>query len=226
MFNRGKRSLTDVTGLTYSFRALSFNNDKFKRLVCALQFTNFSPKEVETPTSKLDKKLIYYGSLTSHVRNVRLLSIVSTAVTLSIQPLIYEKLCAMDNVIAVAFLSIFIGAFGYLSPIIMHIVMKKYVTHIYFNEISKTYTAETYSFFMRKTKTVFTQYDVTVPDISGMFSTCIIKGKPMYISLNSFDGPYHYKKIMGYDKPWDFKIHDDDVDNSSKNSATAGPRLK
>lgn len=45
-----------------------------------------------------------------------------------------------------------------------------------------------------------------VPDIPGMFTTMKIKGVPLFIEARFFSDPMHYAKIMGYDKPLDFKM--------------------
>ena len=47
--------------------------------------------------------------------------------------------------------------------------------------------------------------DVNVPDIPGMFTTFKAKGQPLFVEGNRFDDPFHYGKIMGYDKPLDLK---------------------
>lgn len=52
----------------------------------------------------------------------------------------------------------------------------------------------------------FKSEDVTVPDIPGMFTTMHAKGKPLFIEARHFSNPLYYAKIMGYDKPMDFKL--------------------
>lgn len=53
----------------------------------------------------------------------------------------------------------------------------------------------------------FTPEDVKVPDVPGMFTSIIVKDTPLFLDPNSFDNPDHYVKIMGYDKPIDFKLN-------------------
>lgn len=52
----------------------------------------------------------------------------------------------------------------------------------------------------------FTPADVVVPEISGIFTTCLIKGKPLLFDENHFNDFNHYQKIMGFDKPIDYKL--------------------
>jgi transmembrane protein 70 len=54
----------------------------------------------------------------------------------------------------------------------------------------------------------FTTDDVVVPDVPGMFTSFQIKGIPLFVDPQLFDKPEHYAKIMGYDKPIDFKLRD------------------
>ncbi|VVD04559.1 unnamed protein product [Leptidea sinapis] len=58
--------------------------------------------------------------------------------------------------------------------------------------------------------------DVEVPDIPGMFTTMFAKGKPLFIEARHFDDPLHYAKIMGYDKPIDFKLGETDNEDIKK----------
>ncbi|KYM88057.1 hypothetical protein ALC53_03159, partial [Atta colombica] len=55
----------------------------------------------------------------------------------------------------------------------------------------------------------FTPEDVIVPDVNGMFTNCIIKNIPLFLEQKFFYDPSHYIRIMGYDKPIDFKLHND-----------------
>jgi Protein of unknown function (DUF1301). len=41
-----------------------------------------------------------------------------------------------------------------------------------------------------------------------MFTSFQIKGIPLFVDPRLFDEPEHYAKIMGYDKPIDFKLSD------------------
>lgn len=58
--------------------------------------------------------------------------------------------------------------------------------------------------------------DVKVPDIPGMFTTFEVKGKALFLDPRLFQDPTHYAKIMGYDKPIDFKLYD----NNNKKQQT------
>lgn len=53
--------------------------------------------------------------------------------------------------------------------------------------------------------------DVVVPDIPGMFTTLHAKNNPLFIEARHFTNPKHYAKMMGYDKPMDFKLGEQDT---------------
>ena len=57
--------------------------------------------------------------------------------------------------------------------------------------------------------------DVQVPEIPGAFTTMKAKGSPLFIEARHFSDPLHYAKMMGYDKPMDFKLGEDS-DSTSK----------
>lgn len=50
-----------------------------------------------------------------------------------------------------------------------------------------------------------------------MFTSIVVKGTPIFIDLNHFKDTDHYAKIMGYDKPMDFKLYGSESSNDNKN---------
>lgn len=53
----------------------------------------------------------------------------------------------------------------------------------------------------------FKQSDVVIPDVPGMFTTFLAKGVPLFIEPKQFSDPDQYIKLMGFDKPIDFKLN-------------------
>lgn len=45
-----------------------------------------------------------------------------------------------------------------------------------------------------------------VPDVPGMFMSFQIGKRKFFVDPSLFPDPQHYVKIMGYDKPIDFKL--------------------
>lgn len=49
-----------------------------------------------------------------------------------------------------------------------------------------------------------------------MFTNCIIKGTPLFLEQNLFYDSSHYIRIMGYDKPVDFKLSNNNVSSTDQ----------
>nr|CAD7571607.1 unnamed protein product [Timema californicum] len=47
---------------------------------------------------------------------------------------------------------------------------------------------------------------VTVPDVPGIFTTFKVNGLPLFVDPSLFKEPAHFARIMGYDKPLDYKL--------------------
>ena len=50
-----------------------------------------------------------------------------------------------------------------------------------------------------------------------MFANCSIYRKAAYLDSQSFTDQQHYVRIMGYDKPMDFKLETESQETISKN---------
>ncbi len=70
----------------------------------------------------------------------------------------------------------------------------------------KRFKATTYSFFGRRKTIEFTPEDVTIPDIDGPLTSFKIRGQPMFADPNYFSNLNGYEKLLGYDKPMDFRF--------------------
>lgn len=57
--------------------------------------------------------------------------------------------------------------------------------------------------------------DVQVPEIPGLFTTIKAKGKALFFDPSHFVNPDYYATLMGFDKPIDFKI--DEQNSYDKN---------
>ncbi|KAF7278023.1 hypothetical protein GWI33_008943 [Rhynchophorus ferrugineus] len=132
---------------------------------------------------------IYNGPLTPHIKAVKLFSLSRSL------PIIIAGYT-------------FIGFFTFVTPILLHFITKKYVTQLNYDEVKDTYIAKTVNFFCITEKTEFKVDDVKVPDVPGMFTSMHIKGKPLFMDPRTFEEPEHYRRIMGYDKPIDFKLYE------------------
>ncbi|KAJ8728041.1 hypothetical protein PYW08_016426 [Mythimna loreyi] len=165
-----------------------------------------------------DNKLecIYYGPLTPQIKGVKVFSLSSSAAGLLAQPIIIREAATIGSTSLIVALCSVVGFFTFVTPVLLHVITKKYVTEIHYDPATSTYTATTINFFLAKKKLDFKVEDVEVPDIPGAFTTMKAKGTPLFIEARHFSDPLHYAKMMGYDKPMDFKLGGDDSDSTSK----------
>lgn len=68
-----------------------------------------------------------------------------------VQPFFYSKAAENDN-IGVILVFACIGFFAVTTPLLIHIITKKYVTHLYYDAKEDVYIANTYSLFARAKK--------------------------------------------------------------------------
>lgn len=187
----------------------SYNRERFSAIRNAKHFSTKAPEETATERTE-----IYYGPLTKQIKGLKIFSLLTSSGGLLAQPFLYAKAMESGNTGAVLGLFACIGFLAVTTPLIIHIITKKYVTHVYYNAKEDKYIANTYSLFVRKKELEFTPDDVVVPDVTGMFTSCVIKGKPLFLEQDFFYDSSHYIRIMGYDKPIDFKLS-----NNSLNEA-------
>ncbi|KPJ08219.1 Transmembrane protein 70-like, mitochondrial [Papilio machaon] len=164
-----------------------------------------------------DNKLerIYYGPLTPQIKAVKIFSLSSSAAGLVAQPIILREASTIGSTSLLIAICSVVGFFTFVTPLLLHVITKKYVTEVYYNPETMSYTAVTLNFFLVPKKLEFKAEDVVVPDIPGMFTTMQAKGTSLFIEARHFNDPMHYAKIMGYDKPLDFKLGNLDEPESS-----------
>lgn len=64
---------------------------------------------------------------------------------IAVQPILYRELTALDSVpIAVAAYS-FVGFFTLVTPILLHLITKKYVSSIKYDSVNNVYSAKIYN---------------------------------------------------------------------------------
>lgn len=95
---------------------------------------------------------VYYGALTPQIRAVKIFSLMSSVAGLASQPILIHQMPNLGTPIVVTLLG-FVGLFTYVTPFLLHMVTKKYVTYIYFNSNTGKYSAVCLNFFLRE-KTV------------------------------------------------------------------------
>ncbi|XP_059478286.1 transmembrane protein 70 homolog, mitochondrial [Neocloeon triangulifer] len=180
-------------------RILSLNN------LCRFSSTSSPPNSSD---ENVDKK-IYQGSLVSQVKSIKYFTIGTSIMGCIIQPVIWTRFIEMYGAGTTYTMASFIGFFTIVTPLLIHYITKKYVTDMYYNSETETYTAVTLSFLNGRVETKFKQEDVFRPDMLGMFESFRVNGKPLLVDSSLFFNPEDYGKLMGYDKPIDFTYFED-----------------
>jgi len=159
--------------------------------------------------------LIYAGNFTKYISRIKLVGFTTSALAVAVQP--YVVSVAQEDMLLKAGALGTISTLVFCTPALVHIVAKKYITDIYFNDETKTFTLARKSFFLRRIEEEFKADDVKLPFVGGAFVNHIIKGKKYFIDITSFRSKDIYKHMVGYDKPFE---HADDelllVDDAPK----------
>ena len=82
----------------------------------------------------------------------------TSAIGIGCQPiLLFNMQQNSANIAVMAGAGAFLSFFTFATPILIHQISKKYVTQLNYNKLEDTYTAMTYSFFLRR-KEVHTRF--------------------------------------------------------------------
>ena len=96
---------------------------------------------------------VYYGNLTSQIRAVKIFSLLSSVTGLASQPILIQQVPNLGTPIVVALFG-FVGFFTFVTPFLLHVITKKYVTHIYFDSSTGKYSAICLTFLLREKKVI------------------------------------------------------------------------
>jgi len=195
-------------------RLLSSASSK-KNKVAPQSFESVGLKQ--KPESEKNHNVIYTGTLARHVRIVKVFSLSTSVIGISLQPFIYQKLSALPVILAVA-VGGFASFFIYLTPLLLHLVSKRYVTEMTLDPVSKEYTATTYTFFLRKKIHRFTVGDVTVPNVPGLFTSLRVHGVPLFIDRDLFSDQSYFIELFKFNDPLDWEIVSECFSRDNKDS--------
>ncbi|KAH8305824.1 hypothetical protein KR059_011742 [Drosophila kikkawai] len=170
-----------------------------------LQSRWLSGKSTKTDSEEALQR-IYYGTLAPRMKMVKFFSLSTSLAGIAAQPILLEQGMKIGGTGMAVFLCSVGGFFTFVTPLLLHFITKKYVTELHYNPQTEEYTATTISLLLQKIKTKFRPSDVTVPEVPGMFTSFLVGKRPLFIDPALFDDPEHYVRIMGYDKPIDFKL--------------------
>lgn len=96
---------------------------------------------------------VYKGLLAPRIRNLKIVSFMTSGVGLFVQPLVIQKASEMgSSLVATIGVCTIAGFFTFITPILIHLVTRKYVTSIEYNEKEDEYSATVISFFLKPKK--------------------------------------------------------------------------
>lgn len=97
-----------------------------------------------------DKKLerIYYGPLTPQIKAVKVFSLSSSVAGLLAQPIIIREAATIGSTSLIIALCSVVGFFTFVTPLLLHLITKKYVTEISYDSSTSMYKATTINFFL------------------------------------------------------------------------------
>lgn len=105
-------------------------------------------KSINTDDSHVEQ--IYFGALKRQIRSVKLFSLITSIGGLIAQPVLMEQAGKIGGTPVIVAVCSFVGFFTFVTPFLLHLITKKYVTEIYHNTKTKEYTAATYTFFLQR----------------------------------------------------------------------------
>lgn len=179
----------------------------------SIRKTSGTSSSQTTPNGVGDDQVIYIGTLTRMVRFVKLFSLSTSAVGISLQPYIYQNVADLPLLVAAAVTGV-TSFFIFLTPVLLHIVTKRYVIEMSLNEQTGKYTATTYSLFLRLKKLQFTSDQVSIPNMPGIFTTIRVNKIPLFVDPNLFTDRRYFIKLMGYDEPMEWELNPEEKDKT------------
>lgn len=189
------------------------------------KLSNLSLRSISTSKPLLENNdckspvKIYTGVLSSQIKLVKVFSLSSSIIGMLAQPLLYKEIVSTGSVPMIVAAYSFVGLFTFVTPLLLHLITKKYVTSLEYYAAEDKYIAYTINFFCIPKKIEFKVREIDVPELPGMFTSIKVKGKALFFDPSNFDYPDHYAILMGYDKPIDFKLGESSTsDKSSVNS--------
>ena len=153
--------------------------------------------------------LIYVGKLSTMVRYIKAFSVSTSVVGIGVQPFIFNAANQFPTILKVA-MGGFMSFFIFLSPLLLHLITKRYVINMYYNRKTDRFTLSTYTFFVYRKDTTFTNADVEVLNVPAMFTNLKVNNVPLLVDPASFTDRQAYIRLMSYDKPMDWELPPDD----------------
>jgi len=97
--------------------------------------TESKDQKIKVQTIDSEWKNIYKGMLAPRIRNLKIVSFMTSGVGLCIQPMVIQKAAEVGSSLAATIgVCTIAGFFTFITPLLIHLVTRKYVTSIEYNE--------------------------------------------------------------------------------------------
>ena len=179
-------------------------------------------------------KLVYEGKLDKPFKAAKSLSLASSIGGAICYPIMLPKILEEASIFVAIGYTIISATFVLLSPTLIQLISKRYLTSLYYHEQTEQFTGFYKNFFMMERQVRFRAEDVQVPPLTGMFTSMLIKNQPFFINHEDFYDKPILMKMLGYDKEFDFSKYtknipsddDDDDINVPDNNRTNEDKKK
>jgi TMEM70/TMEM186/TMEM223 protein family len=124
--------------------------------------TSCVQKNSENQSKTDDKVQVYYGKESCKickilinkiiiVRAVKVFTLTTSIVGIAAQPVLYEQAVKLGtSTPLIVGICGFVGIFTFITPVLINLITRKYVTEITYNEATGEYTAHTITFFLTR----------------------------------------------------------------------------
>lgn len=187
---------------------------------------NFIPAFVDidsikdSPREKTLGKLVYTGKLDKSFRAAKSLSLASSLGGAICYPVMLPKILEETSIFLAIGYTIISATFVLLTPSLIQMICKRYLTSLYYDDKTGQFTGFYKNFFMMKREIQFRAEDVEVPPITGMFTSMLIQNRPFFINHDDFDDKFVLKKMLGYDKEFDFSKYTNDIQKNNQTKSS------
>lgn len=114
-------------------------------------------REYSTQTAgKTDKnEVIYSGFLTKNIQRIKIFSLTTSVVGLSVQPLVYTQAIAAGTANSLTLPAFaMIGVFAVVTPLLLNFVTKRYIISVEYKSKEDKYVATVFNFFAMKKQVI------------------------------------------------------------------------
>lgn len=106
------------------------------------------------------------------MKAVKVFSITTSLTGMAAQPIIMEQGSKLGGAPMMYFMCGVVGFFTFVTPVLLHVITKKYVSEIHYDPKSEEYTATTISFFLTRVEVRLQDYFYWVCFNNYIFSLC------------------------------------------------------